>query len=130
MTPLGATFGQIITLEGTHLQAGPEAVHVTLRWSADDYLDTDYTVFVHLIDPDGDGQALAQGDAPPLGGRWPTSLWLPGVALDDAHTVPLPPDLPPGTYHLRVGLYDPESGMRLPLPDGADALLLAEIDLP
>jgi hypothetical protein len=130
MTALEATFGEIISLEGYNLQAGPDAVHVTLRWSADGYLDTDYTVFVHLVAPDDSGQALAQGDAPPLGGRWPTSLWLPGVALDDAHTVPPPPDLPPGTYYLQVGLYDPESGMRLPLPDGTDALRLAQVDLP
>jgi hypothetical protein len=65
---------------------------------------------------------LAQGDAPPMGGRWKTFLWLPGVAVDDAHTITLPPNLPAGTYHLLVGLYDPVTGDRLPLPDGRDAM--------
>ena len=62
---------------------------MTLRWSADGYLATDYTVFVHLVDRRR-RCGLAQGDAPPLGGRWPTSLWLPGMVLDDVHTIPLP----------------------------------------
>jgi len=66
----------------------------------------------------------------PLGGRWPTSLWLPGVPLDDVHTNPLPENLPPGTYELLVGPYDPETGERLPLPDGNDALRLADLGLP
>lgn len=128
MMPLGTHFGPAITLEGYTWQADSEALHVTLRWSADDYLDTDYTVFVHLVAPDGD-QALAQGDAPPLEGRWPTSLWLPGMSLDDPHTIPLPPDLPPGTYHLLVGLYDPATGQRLPLPDGRTALRLSPLSI-
>ena len=69
-------------------------------------------------------------DAPPLAGRWPTSLWLPGVPLNDPHTVPLPPDLPAGIYELWVGLYDPGGGQRLPLPDGSDVLRLTEVRLP
>jgi len=123
MTPLEAHFGPAITLEGYTWQAGPEALQVTLRWSAGDYPDADYTVFLHLVAPDSD-QALAQGDAPPLGGRWPTSLWRPGLVLDDPHTIPLPPNLPPETCHLLVGLYDPATGQRLPLPDGRNALRL------
>jgi hypothetical protein len=128
--PIQARFGQAITLEGYDLQIDPEAIQVTLRWSADGYLDTDYTVFVHLVEADDGDRVLAQGDAPPLGGRWPTSLWLPSVMLDDVHTVPLPADLPPGTYELVVGLYNPATGVRLPRPDGRDALRLTEINLP
>jgi hypothetical protein len=52
------------------------------------------------------------------------------MALDDAHTIPLPPDLQPGTYRLLVGLYDPVTGARLALPGGEEALRLLEIDLP
>jgi hypothetical protein len=130
MSPLAAHFGRQINLESFAWQTGPEAVQVTLRWSAADYVDTDYTVFVHLEGPDGQQQVVAQNDSPPLGGLWPASLWLPGVALDDVHTIALPPGLAPGTYRLVVGLYDPHSGSRLPLPDGSDALRLAEIRLP
>ena len=130
MIPLGRRFGEAITLESYAWHVDPVAIQLTLRWSADVYLHTDYTVFVHLVGSGQKGEALAQGDGPPLAGRWPTSLWLPGVSLDDIHTVSLPPDLPPGTYGLLVGLYDPSTGDRLTLPDGTDALRLDGISLP
>jgi hypothetical protein len=107
----------------------PEVLWVSLRWSADDWLDADYTVFVHLVDAEGDGAAIAQGDGPPLNGRWPTSLWIPGTALDDVHTVTLPDGLAAGMYDLLVGLYDPASGERLRLPDGHDAVRLAGVEI-
>jgi hypothetical protein len=71
---------------------------------------------------------VAQGDGPPgYLGTLPTTLWQPGVPLLDKHVVPLPPDLPAGSYSLLVGWYDPESGARLPLASGEDALTLAQI---
>ncbi len=117
-------------MQGFDSQADPEAIRLTLRWAADGYVDTDYTVFAHLIDPQAGDVILAQGDGAPMGGRWPTSLWLPGIALDDVHTIPIPEGLPPGSYELLVGLYDPVMGARLALPDGDDALHLTRIELP
>jgi hypothetical protein len=130
ITPLGLSFGEAITLEGYAAQVDSGALQVTLRWSTGAYLDTDHSVFLHLVAPGGGAEAIAQADGPPLDGEWPTSLWLPGVTLDDLHTIPLPPQLPPGTYSLLVGLYDPATGERLPLPDGSGALQLPEITLP
>jgi hypothetical protein len=135
--PLDALFGEAIALEGYAWQVDSEAVEVTLRWSVDAPLDTDYAIFVHLVDPEDGDRLLAQGDAPPLGGRWPTSLWLPGLVLDDLHTISLPAELagssssgPPRTYHLLVGLYDPVTGDRLTLPDGSDAMRLTGLEIP
>lgn len=130
VTPVNAQFGGALALEGYARQLEPGGLRVTLRWSAGDYLDTEYTIFVHLVDPDDETQVLAQDDGPPLDGRWPTSLWLPGVVLDDEHIIPLPPDLSAGTYRLLVGLYDPHTGVRLSLAGGGDAVRLFEIDLP
>jgi hypothetical protein len=130
VTPLDLQFNDAITLQGYSLQKGPEAVEVTLRWTSNQHIDTDYTVFVHLAPLDDPNQVVAQGDSPPMAGRWPTSLWLPGLALDDAHSIPLPPGLPAGRHGLLVGLYDPLTGERLRLPDGSDAALLVETDLP
>jgi hypothetical protein len=130
LVPVGTEFGDLIRLEGYTWDTTSGAIDVTLRWAATGYPDTDYSVFVHLVPAQDSGQVVAQGDAPPLDGSWPTSLWRPGVRLDDAHTIPLPADLAPGAYHLRVGLYDPLTGTRLPLPDGTDALQLAPIELP
>jgi hypothetical protein len=129
LVAMGERFGEAITLEGYAWQADEEGVRVTLRWSADDWLDADYTVFVHLVDAEGDGAAIAQGDGPPLDGRWPTSLWIPGVALDDVHTVALPDGVAAGAYDLLVGLYDPVTGERLRLPDGRDAVRLAGVEI-
>jgi hypothetical protein len=136
ITPLDARFGDAVRLEGYAWQVGPETAEVTLRWSADALLDTDYTVFVHLVDPEDGDRLIAQGDGPPLGGRWPTSLWWPAVALDDLHTISLPLDLrasrPSGlaeTYDLLVGLYDPVTGDRLLLPDGSDAVRLTGLEV-
>ena len=129
LIPLGERFGEAITLEGYAWQADAEEVQVTLRWSADSLPAADYTVFVHLVGVEGDGVAIAQGDGPPLGGRWPTSLWIPGIVLDDGHTIPLPEDVAAGTYHLLVGLYDPVTGERLRLPDGQDALQLGGVEI-
>lgn len=135
--PLNARFGQAIDavpepaieLHGYRLQATPQALRLTLRWLAKAYVDADYTVFVHLVPLEGDDKALSQGDAPPLSGRWPTSLWVPGQVLDDEHVVPLPADLPPGAYSLLVGLYDADTGQRLRLADGQDAVRL-DLSLP
>jgi hypothetical protein len=132
MTPVGVQFsadsGATVALEGYALESDREAVQVTLRWYSTGPLDTDYTVFVHMVALDNPGEVLSQGDAPPLSGRWPTSLWLPDVTLDDPHTIPLPEDLVSGTYAILVGWYDPVTGERLHLPDGTGALLLTEIE--
>jgi hypothetical protein len=130
MTPLGTSFGGTISLEGFSSQSHPDALEVTLGWSAEAHLDRDYTVFLHLVSPGAGGEVVAQSDGPPLDGEWPTSLWLPGMTLDDTHTIPIPAALPPGTYHLLAGLYDPATGERLTLPDGSDSLLLTEVTLP
>jgi len=131
MQPVGSRFGGAITLESCGWQVEPQTVQVALRWSADRTLAADYTVFVHLVRPGNMARGpLAQSDAPPLDGRWPTSLWLPGVALIDTHTISLPAGLAPGSYDLVVGLYDPSGGERLALPDGTDSLRLATIPWP
>ena len=128
--PLGIRLGKAITLEGYAWQLDRGMMQVTLRWSSDTFLNANYTVFVHLVDPENGDRLVGQGDAPPLDGRWPTLLWLPGMALDDVHTIPLAGDLSPGTYHLLVGIYDPRTGQRLLLSDGSDSVRLTGITVP
>jgi hypothetical protein len=123
-TPVGSQFGGVATLEGYAWTLGPDALNVTLHWLAADYMDSDYTVFVHLVDAADGDRLIGQGDAQPLAGRWPTSLWPPGFSFSDTHTVLLPADLAAGTYDLLIGLYEPSTGQRLRLPDGMDAIRL------
>ena len=75
-------------------------------------MDGDYTVFVHLRDQ-LTGDAIAQGDGPPVDGWYPTSLWTAGEVVEDEHAVSLPAQVPSGTYDLVVGWYDLGSGARL-----------------
>jgi hypothetical protein len=96
-------------------------------------MERDYTVFVHMIGPDG---ALAgQADGPPVGGDYPTSFWSPNEIITDERLIPTE-GLPPGTYHLSMGMYLLETSERLPATevDGArlldDIVPLMEVDLP
>ena len=126
---VAARFQGGVTLAGYRWQAESGAIVLRLHWVTDAALDADYTVFVHLVPPGGDGAPLSQGDAPPMDGRWPTYLWLPGVVLSDLHRVPLPADVAPGEYDLLVGLYDPNTGTRLPLVTGGDAVRIPDIPI-
>ncbi len=77
-------------------------------------MGVDYTVFVHLLAPDG--RLVAQHDGEPWDGEpLPTSSWQPGEQLRDRHVVLLPTDLAPGTYHIQVGVYAWQTGERLPM---------------
>ena len=92
-------------------------LNLVLYWQALSAIDLDYTVFVHVLD--ANGQLVAQTDAQPLGGRAPTSWWRPGDQFRDPRTVGLGADLPPGTYTVEAGLYDNASGQRMPLFDAS-----------
>jgi hypothetical protein len=98
------------------LRPGAE-VPLTLYWQVTGALDRDYSVFVHLVDA-GD-KMVAQADALPLQGFYPTSRWESGEILNDTHRLSVPADLQPGAYQILVGLYDPVTGQRLPVLDSA-----------
>jgi hypothetical protein len=63
----------------------------------------------------------------------PTSAWSPGVSLRDTHGVFIEPGTPPGPHRLIVGLYNSQTGQRLPVRVGADSLgdfvPLAEVEV-
>lgn len=112
--PVGARFGGRIELVGYERRAPDQMV---LYWRAQQEIPLALTVFVHLLDTEGN--LMGQADHVPQGGRAPTTGWLPGEVVADAFSLPLEPQ--PG-WRLRVGLYDPVSGSRLPLDGGGDAV--------
>lgn len=112
---LAYQFGTAIRLAGFDWDVsdpgdGTRRVTVTLHWDAAARPDRDYTVFVHLLGPDG--RVLGQHDGPPAGGRWPTGLWRPGESVLDQHTIELPAGQPDPAA-VRIGLYDPRTQDRL-----------------
>jgi len=89
-----------------------DTLEVTLYWEALTPMAVDFTVFVHLLGPDG--QMVAQHDGQPQGEvPIPTSSWRQGERLRDIHPLALPPDLPAGNYQLVMGVYYWETQERL-----------------
>jgi 4-amino-4-deoxy-L-arabinose transferase-like glycosyltransferase len=120
--------GEVIHLRGYDLRVEKAALKLKLYWQCLAQTNSDYTVFIHLLDETG--RLVAQIDGPPAAGQYPTSLWDTGDLIPDSFTLPLPPELKAGTYHLGVGLYDPASGARLAVSGTADnTVLLAAINL-
>ncbi len=107
------------------LQAG-DPVCVELQWSTTAPIATDYTVFIHVLDENGN--LVAQSDLQPGGGYAPTSHWPIGQPIMDRQGVVLPPALSPGTYRIVIGLYGPD-GARLTSTAGADSIPLLEFTL-
>ena len=95
---------------------------VVLYWKTQRPLETDYTVFVHLVS--GEGALYGQHDAQPDMGGFPTSRWQVGEVIGDKHSLQISPDASPGSYSLLVGFYDLTSGERVPLPSGDDSVKL------
>lgn len=126
-------FGHEIRLLGyalnvSEVQVGGPA-RLVLYWQALSEIDREYTVFVHALDPLG--QIVAQWDAMPRANEYPTTHWLVGRVVDDTHLLALPPGLAAGGYRLAIGLYNWQTGERLPIEqlDGTrvpDARLILE----
>jgi hypothetical protein len=113
-------------------------IEVTLYWQPQKRLDADYNVFVHL---EGDGSANSpagvwgQADGRPACQFYPTSAWQPNELIPDPHVFQLNPATPPGEYAVLVGLYRPESGVRLEVLDesgrlAANFVKLTSVTLP
>ncbi|HXF60528.1 MAG TPA: hypothetical protein VNK95_02855 [Caldilineaceae bacterium] len=93
---------------------------VALDWEVTQTLLPPHHLFVHLTTPDG--ALVAQSDGPPVTveGAAPSGSWLPGEFLRTLTYVELPDELPAPVeaLALRVGLYEPESQVRLPASQG------------
>ncbi len=108
LTPLNVTFGGSIKLIGYRLESDA----IVLCWQSIESVPIDYTVFVHITDDQGQ---VSSADAPPRGGTYPTSVWLPGEQIEDSHALSIGP-----VKQITVGWYRSDTGERLPL-DGSGA---------
>ncbi len=118
-----ANFGDRVALLdariGKSTAAPGEVIPVDLRWRGLRSMGEDYTVFVHLVGPDG---ALhGQADSWPVQGSYPTSEWSPGEEVIDPHEVRLDADAPAGRYRVEVGWYLLETMQRLQVVGEGDA---------
>ena len=85
---------------------------ISARWQALRPLDRDYTVFFHVVGPDG--QVIGQHDTMPRDNALPTSQWRPGQVVDDRYRATLKTGTPLGAdIRYNLGLYQWQTGQRL-----------------
>jgi hypothetical protein len=118
-----AIFGNNLRLLGYRAQRDGHDLNLVLYWRAERRMEIDYKVFIHVFDL-STRVPVAQDDAMPRQWTYPTTFWGPGEVVDDAIRISLA-DVPPGTYGLAAGVYDPLTGERLSVIDG-DGRLLAD----
>jgi 4-amino-4-deoxy-L-arabinose transferase-like glycosyltransferase len=123
--PLSVNLGNRVELLGYDLPPTIEAgddLPLLLYWRVSQPIRPDllYSFFAHLLDTRG--YQWDQVDA--LG--YPVSSWIEGDQVVQVFDLTVPPDAPPLTYKVKLGMYDQMTAARLmptaegaPLPDGA-----------
>jgi hypothetical protein len=108
---------------------------LSMAWEVAQPVVEDYSTFLHLYD--AHGHRIAQGDARLVDEALrPTSEWEPGVPKTVLYHLSIPPGTPPGKYELAVGVYDVDTGHRLPLlgdgeeSEGKSARLQVQVGAP
>jgi len=125
-----ANFGEIVALADHSVEKDDGLLRVTLWWKCLEPPERRYTVFLHLYD--ASGKLVAQKDSQPASDHLPTVFWHRGDIVRDQRAIELPAGLSPGRYTVAVGLYDPQTMVRLlaTAPDGTrwtnDAVVLEE----
>jgi hypothetical protein len=132
--PLEANLGDQVMFRGYDLDTTSvrpdDTLHLTLYWQAMAEMDESYTVFTHLINKEN--RIWGQRDNMPKGGTLPTICWVKGEIVVDEYHIPIQPETSPGRYIIEIGMYQAETGQRLPIinQEGQvmdDRVLLEEI---
>lgn len=97
-----------------------DTVDLLLEWDVKQPVDRSYTYTAQLRGPGR--QPYAQYDDRPFRDAYPTNKWKPGEIILESISIPIDPDIPPGSYQLLIAFYDGShpSAPRLPIgrPDG------------
>jgi 4-amino-4-deoxy-L-arabinose transferase-like glycosyltransferase len=129
-TTSDATWDERVRLRGYALpsaqQEGDEPVYrpgdfipVRLWWQPLAPIGEDWTLFAHLLAPDG--RLLSGRDQQPGNGSYATSHWQVDDWIIDEVQLPVPADLAAGEYLVEIGFYQTD-GTRLPVTTGAEDL--------
>jgi hypothetical protein len=121
-------FGQgvvLVTARAACNSAG--TVRLTTVWRAGAHIETDVTVFAHLLDPDG--SLVAQADGYPLLGMLPFWLWSPGEVYQDVRyfDVGAAAEAAEG-YRIRIGVWELATGEHWPTEGTLDGTVTLAVD--
>lgn len=113
--PARFDFGPDVALTGYTAQVQDRHLMLQFAWENRAPMTQRRVQFLHLFDADG---AYVLGfDQPPFAGDFPTTDWPPDLRARAEWQIDLPPDLSPGEYYLRTGLYDMDTHERVPVTD-------------
>lgn len=90
---------------------------LTFHWQTDQPINRNLSVFVHLVDEQD--MIAAQSAAVPANYTRPTPGWAVGEIVTDTVSVAYDDD-----FEVRVGWFDPLSGVRVKLVEGAEYIML------
>ncbi len=130
---LDVRFGEQIRLTGYDFTAGSQrsgnSITLTLYWQALNRPTDNYNVFIHLVNLDND-IPIAQADGAPTVEGQPTSTWTDSTQtlVSKAFQIDIPENLKSGQYRLLVGLYNYQTGQRLPTTN-SDSVALPVISI-
>lgn len=130
-----AQFGDAITLEQVKMRANTakagDVIPFELTWQTNAPISQRYKVFIHI--GAADASPAAQNDSEPVAGFLPTNAWDAGKTIIDKRGVWLAAGVAAGRQTVFVGMYDADSGQRLPIiiagQSAGDRLKVGEITI-
>jgi hypothetical protein len=121
-----ACFGDQVELLDASSWCDPTGrVHLTTGWRIQSPVDTDVSVFAHLLRTDG--MVVAQADGRALLGMLPLWLWEPGETVRDVRHFDA---VPGGAYTVHLGMWEPASGNRWQAAGYPDGVVTSKIRCP
>jgi hypothetical protein len=116
-TPPIARFDNRVTLLDAAAAMTSNSLRVNFLWQVNEPPPDDVTVFVHVLD--ANGQLIAQADGDPLAGSYPFYQWPAGLVVRDDRLI----EVPGSNLTVRVGLYHRSTGERLKVTSDNNAVL-------
>lgn len=117
LTPLNANLADSFQLTGFRLTPEENVWKLDLYWRAYAFNNQDYQVFVHGLH---NGEIVAQEDARPQGGSYPTWRWFHNDLIMTSHQLGVTADSSIDT--INVGLYDSTTFVRAAVVQDAQAV--------
>lgn len=112
----GFLFSAGVRLAAPQATRYDDYVTVTLDWQLENAALATQTVYVHVL---CDGALIAQADGDPFSNTTPFSAWASGDRWRETRVIVLPPATSPACVQVEIGLYERDTGARIPYTAGS-----------